>query len=554
MTSFGIEWDTNLTVCDMLETDAGLVDANLTNRGAVVVLQNGLVKIQSENRNIGRYTRRRFSPARRTPRGAGGDTDGYYAWDEFAGHYGEDAEARWRAADPSGLPPAEIEGDDCLFTLEAALGPVFSPDPNTFNREGMAGLYGEFDRVWGQILADKSIGYLNGRLHVIVATSLSEHVLKELETQGGKTSADCCFSAGAPAYVTTHNVHKVPDKASPGGEREEWQKLDWAYHQLFKYVKGTPQMSVGFPLRRMAALFVNVSDLHAKYRVASERPEGIKGLKGARCVGAIATAFELFTPMRDQAMAQGENFALVLLLVLYEAVCISRRGGAYSKAQFLFKPRTNSRDMADKLLGLGGIEQLRQGLYTCCAGNAMLVPYLNSWFNPQRGCRLVIEHEMCGVTPVEDIGAPLQAIYRIPDPDSVLALSISYEELNYVTPYDGPAPELTLVAPNVPGGVERIEAPGVGHDLDIGEWYYGAGAPPGVLPSGAGGAGVALPQANYIFECRSPFTLVQLGAVGRSQWDPEWTASVKAPSVCIELGALPDLVKSNLDFYDTYAK
>lgn len=33
MTSFGIEWDTNLTVCDMLEIDAGPVDANLTNRG-----------------------------------------------------------------------------------------------------------------------------------------------------------------------------------------------------------------------------------------------------------------------------------------------------------------------------------------------------------------------------------------------------------------------------------------------------------------------------------------------------------------------------------------
>ena len=81
MTSFGIEWDTNLTVCDMVETDGGLVDANLTNRGAVVVLQNGLVKIQSETRNTGSYTRRRF------------DTDGYYTRGEFTGYYGEDAES-----------------------------------------------------------------------------------------------------------------------------------------------------------------------------------------------------------------------------------------------------------------------------------------------------------------------------------------------------------------------------------------------------------------------------------------------------------------------------
>ncbi len=531
MTSFGIEWDTNLTVCDMVETDGGLVDANLTNRGAVVVLQNGLVKIQSETRNTGSYTRRRF------------DTDGYYTRDEFAGYYGEDAESRWWEADPS-EDPEKIEGADCLFTLEAVLGPVFSSDPNTFNREGMSELYGEFDQVWGQILANKYIPYLNGKLHVMVATSLTEHMSKQLETQGAKMSADCCFDPRAPAYVTTHNIRKVPDKASPGGNREEWQKLDWAYHQLFKYVKGTPQMSVGFPLRRMAVLFMNVSDLHAKYTVASERPEGIKGLKGAPQVGAIATAFELFAPMRDQAMAQGENFALVLLLVLYEAVCISRREGTYAKAQFLFKPRTNSRDMADKLLGLDGIERLRQGLYTCCAGNAMLVPYLNRWFTPQRGCRLVIDPDgMCGVTPVADIGAPVQAIYRIPDPDSSLAISILYEELNYVTPYDRPAPELTLVASNVPG-VKRIEAPGVGADLDIGEWYYGAGAPPGV----------DLPQPNYIFECRAPLALVQLGAVGRGQWDPDWSASAKAPSAMISLGALPDLIKSNLDFYDTYAK
>lgn len=531
MTSFGIEWDTNLTVCDMLETDTGLVDANLTNRGAVVVLQNGLIKIQSENRTVGRYTRRRF------------DDDGYYTWDEFADYYGEDAETRWREADPS-EDPAEIEGSDCLFTLEAVLGPVFSRDPNTFDREGMSGLYGEFNQVWGQILANKSIDYLNGRLHVLVASSLTVPVLQQLEAQGARTSADCCFKPGAPAYVTTHNIHKVPDEASPGGEKEEWKELDWAYHKLFNYVKGTPQMSVGFPLRRMATLFMNVSNLHAKYKVASERPEGIKGLKGAPQVGAVTTAFKLFAPMRRQAMAQGENFALVLLLVLYEAVCFSRKGGAYAKAQFLFKPRTNSRDMADKLLGLDGVERLRQGLYTCCAGNAMLVPYLERWFNPQRGCRLVIDHDgTCGIMPVADIGAPVQAIYRIPDPDSIVALSISYEELNYVTPYNDPAPELTLVASNVPD-VDRVEAPRAGADLDIGEWYYGAGAPPGV----------ALHQPNYIFECRAPLALVQLGAVGRGQWDQAWTASAKAPSALISLGALSDIINSNLDFYDTYAK
>lgn len=531
MTSFGIEWDTNLTVCDMLETDAGLVDANLTNRGAVVVLQNGLIKIQSENRTIGRYTRRRP------------DDGSFYTREEFMDYYGEEAETRWRKADPS-EDPAEIEGTDCLFTLEAVLGPVFSANPNTFNREGMSKLYGEFDQVWGQILANKYILYLNGKLHVIVATSLSDHVWEQLETKGARMSADCCFDPRAPAYVTTHNIRKVPDKASPGGEREEWQKLDWAYHQLFNYVKGTPQMSVGFPLRRMAALFANVSDLHAKYKVASERPEGIKGLKGAPQVGAVATAFKIFAPMQYQAVAQGENFALVLLLVLYEAVCISRREGTYAKAQFLFKPRTNSRDMADKLLGPDGIERIRQWLYTCCAGNAMLVPYLDRWFNPQRGCRLVIDPDgMCGVTPVADIGAPIQSIYRIPDPDSMVALSISYEELNYVTPYDGSAPELTLVASNTPGA-DRVEAPRAGADLDIGEWYYGAGAPPGV----------ALPQPNYIFECRAPLALVQLGAVGRDQWDPDWTRSAKAPSAMISLGALPDIIKSNLDFYDTYAK
>lgn len=533
MTSFGIEWDTNLTVCDMLETDAGLVDANLTNRGAVVVLQNGLIKIQSEDRTIGRYTRRRFAEG------------GFYTWDEFMDYYGEDAETRWREADPSG-DPTEIEGDDCLFTLEAVLGPVFSHDPNTFNREGMSGLYGEFNHVWGQILANKSINYRNGRLHVLVATSLTVPVLQQLEAQGQRTSADCCFKPGAPAYVKTHNIQKVPDEASPGGEKEEWKELDWAYHQLFNCVKGTPQMSVGFPLRRMAALFMNVNNLHAKYKVASERPDGIKGLKGAPQVGAVATAFALFAPMRPEAMAQGENFALVLLLVLYEAVCFSRKGGAYAKAQFLFKPRTNSRDMADKLLGPDGVERIRQGLSQAglFTPPSLLVPYLQRWFNPQRGCRLVIDHDgTCGVIPAAYIGALAQAIYRVPDPDSILALSIAYEELNYVTPYNDPAPELTLVEANVPGEY-RVEAPRVGADLDIGEWYYGAGAPPGV----------ALPQPNYIFECRAPLALVQLGAVGRGEWDQAWTASVKAPSAVIPLSALPDIIKSNLDFYDTYAK
>jgi hypothetical protein len=514
MTSFGIEWDTNLTVCDMLETDAGFVDANLTNRGAVVSLQNGLVRIQSENRTIGRYTRRRP------------DDDSFYTWDEFMDYYGEEAETRWREADPS-EDPAEIEGDDCLFTLEAVLGPVFSGDSNTFNREGMSGLFGEFDHVWGQILANRSINYPNGRL-----------------PQGERASADCCFKPGAPPYVTTHNIHKVPDEASPGGGKEEWKELDWAYHQLFNYVKGTPQMSVGFPLRRMAGLFMNVSNLHAKYKVASKRPDGIKGLKGAPQVGAVATAFELFLPMRHEAMAQGENFALVLLLVLYEAVCLSRKEGEYAKAQFLFKPRTNSRDMADKLLGSDGVGRLLQGLYACCAGNAMLVQYLERWSNPQRGCRLVINHDgTCGGMSAEAIGAPVQAIYRVPDPDSILARSIAYEELNYVTPYDDPAPELTLVESNVPDEY-RVEAPRAGADLDIGEWYYGAGDPPGV----------ALPQPNYIFECRAPLALVQLGAVGRGEWDQAWNASGKAPSAMIPLSALPDIIKSNLDFYDTYAK
>lgn len=531
MTSFGIEWDTNLTVCDMLDTDAGLVDAGLTNRGAVVSLQNGSIKIQSENRTIGRYTRRRP------------DDDSFYTRDEFMDYYDEEAETRWREADPL-EDPAEIEGDDCLFTLEAVLGPVFSHDPNTFNREGMSGLYVEFNHVWGQILADKSINYPFGRLHVLVATSLTVPVLQQLEEQGEPTSADCCFRPGAPAYVKTHNIHKVPDGASPEGEKEEWKELDWAYHQLFNYVKGTPQMSVGFPLRRMAALFMNVSNLHAKYKVASERPDGIKGLKGAPQVGAVATAFELFAPMRHEAMARGENFALVLLLVLYEAVCFSRKGGAYAKAQFLFKPRTNSRDMADKLLGPAGVEQLQRGLNNCCARNAMLAPYLEKWFNPQRGCRLVLDHNgTCGGIPAADIGAPAQAIYRVPEPDSILDLSIAYEELNYVTPYNDPAPELTLVASNVPDEY-RVEAPRAGADLDIGEWYYGAGAPPEV----------ALPQPNYIFECRAPLALVQLGAVGRGEWDQAWTASVKAPSAMIPLSALPDIIKSNLDFYDTYAK
>jgi hypothetical protein len=152
MTSFGIEWDTNLTACDMLETDAGFVDAGLTNRGAVVLLQNDLIKIQSENRTIGRYTRRRP------------DDDSFYTRDEFMDYYGEEAETRWREADPLEDPAAMIEGDDCLFTLEAVLGPVFSRDSNTFNREGMSGLFGEFDHVWGQILANRSINYPNGRL------------------------------------------------------------------------------------------------------------------------------------------------------------------------------------------------------------------------------------------------------------------------------------------------------------------------------------------------------------------------------------------------------
>jgi len=491
MTSFGIEWDTNLTVCDMVETNGGLVDANLTNRGAVV-LQNGLIKIQSETRNVGNYTRRRF------------DTDSYYTRDEFVAHYGEDADLRWREADPS-EEPAEIEGADCLFTLEAVLGPVFSPNPNAFNREGMSQLYGKFDQVWGQILAKKYIPYLNGKLHVIVATSLPDHTWSQLEAQDATMSADCCFSPDAPAYVTTHNIRKVPDKASPEGVRKEWQKLDWAYHQLFNYVKGTPQMSVGFPLSRMAALFMNVSDLHAQYTVAAERPEGIKGLKGGPQVGAVATAFELFGPMRHEAMIQGENFALILLLVLYEAVCISRRGGSYAKAQFLFKPRINSRDMADKLLGPDQVARLRQGLEACCAGNDMLRPYLQRWFDPLRGCRLVIGHDgSCGVVLAANIGAPVQAIYRVPDQNSMLASMIQYEELNYVTPYTQPAPELII---DESSGVERLEAPNVGADLDIGEWYYGAGAPPGV----------ALSQPNYIFECRAPLALVQLGAVGQSQ-------------------------------------
>lgn len=106
---------------------------------------------------------------------------------------------------------------------------------------------------------------------------------------------------------------------------------------------------------------------------------------------------------------------------------------------------------------------------------------------------------------------------------------------------------MALVATNVPGEY-RLEAPRAGADLDIGEWYYGAGGPPGV----------ALPQPNYIFECRAPFALVQLGAVGRGEWDQVWTASWlesrKATPGLIPLSALPDIIKSNLDFYDTYAK
>ena len=478
MTSYGIEWDTNLLLCEP-------EDNYLEGRGTIVSFAKDLIKLKSEEWVSDKFTRP----------------------DEAWGPH---------------------SGDDCMFSVEGIIGPVYSKDPREFNVPEFYELYEMFRRRWSVILNDTYIQDARGRkLHVLTISKLTDDLDREL---GTRKSNDCCL--------------ENPETDITTSEGEE--SLRWAYHQSFRFVKGTPQMSVGFSLHRMLPLFQSIYQLYEKYkhsRVADCNGvyKSLEGLKGAKQVEMIAHAYENMQKLRYSIKGRSENFRAILMLVIYEAIAYESYGGmregrsSYRKSWYLFKPRTNIRNMAEMLIP-EELESLKDALISLHAdGHADYSEYLHKWFNPEIGYHIV------KVNLPDKVDVLLQGIYNVPPQDlEEIQKYVDLRQVPYVTPYGIPAPSLMIDERSCLVVTEWA-------NLDIGEWYYGAGDPPGV----------ELEQPNFIFECRSPLTLRQLACISSGRWDPRWSQAAapknKIVPGTIKIEDLPELVQDNIDFYKSFA-
>ena len=193
----------------------------------------------------------------------------------------------------------------------------------------------------------------------------------------------------------------------------------------------------------------------------------------------------------------GYDWWSVFYVVLLDGLCVTKeKPKLYLKSAFFFKPRTNSRHMADVLLPtieektilITAVENYLN-IYRKDVQNPSIPieDYVRRWSYPEKGIYLKFnDNGDCGDFDSYNISdeVPKYLIYEKPTEDILEKFRGSYEEVNYIC-------FLPIRELSVENGVLTSV-----HVDSLGEWYFGAGSPPGQEDI-----------QNYIFECRRPLQL-----------------------------------------------
>lgn len=525
MTSFGVEWETNVLVCNLLKCGDELIAVDLSTKDKVYEIDEKIkftLDVKSKDKI---FTRKRT-------------TD---------------------------------EGKDCLNSIEIDIGPIFNPMSriplpprikkrsignvnypeyseskklktssmitNLFNIKEFEYLFNKFRNDWDKLLKQKYIPYelpdifadefsiKTCELHLVTMSRLT-HIPEESDI-----SNDCCFETI--------------------GSFVEGEKFNWAFNQSFHHIKGNPQITAGIPLSNMENIIINT----VKYSKIWQKKHDSEEYKGTapnkQFLWKIVQAYEMLQVIKrnnPQLFKNNTQISFILLIVIYEGLIYSnKQKSSYTKAKFFYKPRTNSRHMADVLLNKHDItlmidilemeEEFISEEYDSDIQNLFkkILPYITKWANPEEGIYLIFNADgSCGKLPKENINVVPELIYNKRDITNWEELSkiINYKIINYVSFYDSTNYNKLSYDKEIVGNDYGILSSPPQMN-DIGEWYYGAGSLDG--------------QANYIFECRRPLTVAQLLAVSNNSWDSDWNTPNITPSINID--DLKDLVKKNLDFF-----
>ena len=520
MTSFGVEWETNVLVCNLLECADGQLRAiDLSTKDKVYEIGEKIkftLDVKSKDKI---FTRKRT-------------TD---------------------------------EGKDCLNSIEIDIGPIFNPMSripsikrsrddiddseypelkksrmiaNLFNIKEFEYLFHEFRNDWDKLLKQKYIPYeftdINAddifiktcNLHLVTMSRL-EHIPKE-----SAISNDCCFETI--------------------GSFVEGENFDWAFNQSFHHIKGNPQITAGIPLSNMENIIINTVKYSKIWQKKHDSGEYTGIAPNKQFLWKIVQAYEMLQVIKrnyPQLFQNNRQFSFILLIVIYEGLIYSnKQKSSYTKAKFLYKPRTNSRHMADVLLSQEDINLMIdileiQGEFISGEDDSNIqklfkeiLPYITKWKNPEQGIYLVFNADgSCGKLPKENILNVVPYLIYKPNIANWEELSkiINYKIINYVSFYGSTNYDMLSYDKEFFVGNDYGILSSPIQMNDIGEWYYGAGSFDG--------------QANYIFECRRPLTVAQLLAVSNNSWDSDWNTPNITPSIKID--DLKDLVKKNLDFF-----
>lgn len=514
MSSFGVEWETNVLVCNLLVCEDGqLTSIDLSAKDKVYEIGEKIkftLDVKSKDKI---YTRKRT-------------TD---------------------------------EGKDCLNSIEIDIGPIFTPVSripskrslddiddseyrefkkksrmieSLFNIIEFEDLFNDFKNEWDKLLKQKYIPYKFTDIDedddiVIKKCELHLVTMSPLENipEGSPKSNDCCFLTGDDSFV-------------------KGKDFSWAFTQSFQHIKGNPQITAGIPLSNMENIIINTVKYSKIWQDKHDSGEYTGIAPNKQFLWKIVEAYEMSQVIKrnnPQLFENNTEISFILLIVIYEGLIYSNeQKSSYTKAKFLYKPRTNSRHMADVLLDTADISSMIAILEG--AGEVIsaeddsniqkrfkeILPYIEIWQNPEQGIYLVFDADgSCGELPKENIVDV--APYLIYKPNIAdweeLSKIINYKVINYVSFYGSTHYDILSYDDGILSSPRQTN--------DIGEWYYGAGSFDG--------------QKNYIFECRRPLTVEQLLAVSENKWARAWNTPDITPRIKID--GLKDLVKKNLDFF-----
>lgn len=504
MTSFGIEWETNILICPYVECIDGWREYK---KGTRDIIKDG------DGFNI-TLDMRQGVPE-------GGCTRNETDYTEYR------------------------EVVDCLYNVEIDIGPIFNNDPLKFNKQEFNHVFfNNFIPVWKKALEDKYIDVIDEnilpsanyeeaeikwcKLYLVTQNRINESTSKKIpENERWK---DCCLTIKG----TVQTNKKIEDEEDNIIDVEQYE---WAYHQTFFEVNGTPQLTFSLNPNKLENVFKHMYNTFSKWQIETEKTnqfynDEIKRLENNipsfqehgkdinQILGNISKYKEslkaIIQPKNQRIWVfhevweiaqtayntipllyeQSADWWSVFYVVLLDGLCVTKeKPNSYLKSAFFFKPRTNSRHMADVLLTIEEKTILITtvehylNIYRKDVQNPSMhiEEYVRRWSDPEKGIYLKFnDNGDCGDFVSYNISdeVPKYLIYQKPSEDILEKFRGSYEEINYICFL--PIREL-LVEDEVLTSV---------HVDSLGEWYFGAGSPPGQEYI-----------QNYIFECRRPLQL-----------------------------------------------